>query len=207
LLESADVNTTHKFLSFRCTGCGNCCKEPLLPLTDVDLQRIVERTGDDPEEVVVWIDRWGIDMDDEPEAFVSLRQGRRVMVLRHQHSRCRYLGSDNRCTIYSSRPLGCRIYPFDPTFSRSGELRRLKVIHAVEECPYELDGKNDVATLYRLHERYEAGLKTYKERVAYWNSAQRRRKRLGRAAQTAREFLAFLGIGAQGQRAAALRAT
>ena len=67
-------------------------------------------------------------MDDEPEAFASLRQGKRVMVLRHENGGCRYLGDDNRCTIYTSRPLGCRVYPFDPEFTSKGKLRRLKIV-------------------------------------------------------------------------------
>jgi hypothetical protein len=61
--------TGQKFLKFRCTGCGNCCKDPLLPLTDQDVVRITQRTGDDPRDFVRWVDRDGIDMDDEPEAF------------------------------------------------------------------------------------------------------------------------------------------
>jgi len=52
--------------------------------------------------------------------------------LRHERGGCRYLGEDNRCTIYSSRPLGCRVYPFDPDFSRAGKLVRLKIVKATE---------------------------------------------------------------------------
>ena len=109
-------------LKFRCTGCGNCCKEPLLPLTAADVKRISERTGDAPTDIVRFIDRNAIDMDDEPESFAMLRQGRRVMILRHQGGGCRYLGKDERCTIYGARPLGCRIFPFDPTFDKKGKL-------------------------------------------------------------------------------------
>jgi len=76
--------TGAEFLSFRCTGCGNCCKEPLLPITDADVRRITRRTGDPASELVRWVDADGIDMDDEPEAFVRLRQGKRVMVLRQE---------------------------------------------------------------------------------------------------------------------------
>jgi Fe-S-cluster containining protein len=183
----------HKLLAFRCTRCGNCCKDPLLPLTDADLSRIVERTGDDPREVVRWVDRDGIDMDDEPEGFVRLRQGKRVMVLRHQNGACRYLGDDGRCSIYASRPLGCRIFPFDPSFSRDGKLRRLTLIDA-GECKYELDGHNDVDALQALHERYEAQSASYHERIAEWNRLQAGRRRRGQVAQSAREFLEFLGV-------------
>ena len=182
-----------QFLKFRCTGCGSCCKEPLLPLTDADVRRISERTRDSAADIVKWVDKGGIDMDDEPEAFATLRQGKRVMVLRHENGGCRYLGDDNRCTIYTSRPLGCRVYPFDPDFKRDGTLKRLKIVEATE-CPYELDGKNDVDTIRALDERYQEAHRKYNERVAEWNKEQTRRKRRGESAQTAKDFLAYLGL-------------
>jgi Fe-S-cluster containining protein len=183
-----------KLLGFRCTGCGNCCKEPLLPLTDADVRRISLRTGDPARDIVRWVDRHGIDMDDEPEAFVILRQGKRVMVLRHERGGCRYLGADNRCTIYTSRPLGCRVFPFDPEFSKKGKIRRLAIVKATEECPYELDGRNDVAEIRDLDQRYRDAHTDYNTKVATWNREQQKRKRAGKAAQPASAFLAFLGL-------------
>ncbi len=131
-----------------------------------------------------------------------LRQGKRIMTMRQGRGGCRYLGSDDRCTIYSIRPLGCRAFPFDPTFKRDGTLRRLKLIEATE-CPYELDGQNDVDAMRQLHERYDAATDDYQQKVAEWNRLQRRRRRQGKAAQTSREFLRFPrdphGTGAKGE--------
>ena len=182
-----------KYLRFHCTGCGNCCREPLLPLTDDDVRRIARRTGDLPGDFVAWVDRHGIAMDDEPEAFVMLRQGKRVMVLRHQRGRCRYLGEDDRCTIYASRPLGCRIFPFDPDFSRRGTLKRFALIEATE-CPYTLEGHTRVEALRALDERYTIAQARYHQKVAEWNRIQRGRRRQRKAAQRAGEFLEFLGV-------------
>lgn len=183
----------HRYLAFRCTGCGNCCKDPLLPLSHDDLRRVSRRTGEDPSEFVRWVTKDEIQMDDEPEAFVVLRQGKRVMTLAHGRRGCRYLGKDDRCTIYGSRPLGCRIFPFDPSFDRAGKLRHLKLIDATD-CEYELDGRNDVAEIRALHEKYEDASDAYHQRVAEWNRAQTARRRQGRAAQTAREFFEYLGF-------------
>lgn len=182
-----------RFLKFRCTGCGNCCKDPILPLTDRDVLRIKDGTGAAPESFVRWVDRNGIEMDDEPEAFVRLRQGKRVMVMRQGAGGCHFLGKDDRCTIYGSRPLGCRIFPFDPTYSKQGKLVRLKLIQATE-CLYELDGDNDADAMQRLHGKHNGATSRYHARVAIWNQEQSRRVRHGRVAQSAREFLSFLGL-------------
>jgi Fe-S-cluster containining protein len=185
--------TIRDLLKFRCTGCGNCCKEPLLPLTHEDLTRLVLHTGQDAMKLVRFVSRDEINMDDEPEGFALLRQGRRAMVLRHARGGCLYLGEDNRCTVYSHRPLGCRIFPFDPTFSKSGRLIRLQLIQATD-CPYETDGHNSIKDLEKLNQRYDSAMTRYHARIADWNDRQRRRKRLGRPARSARRFLEFLGV-------------
>lgn len=164
-----------------------------MPLTDVDLKKIMKRTGDRARDIVRWVSRHEIDLDGEPEAFAQLRVGRRVMVLAHDRRGCRYLGKDDRCTIYGARPLGCRVFPFDPTFAKDGKLRRLKLIPATE-CIYELDGHNDADRLRELHSRFEAETDRYHERVAVWNREQTARKRRGLAPQSARAFLSFLGV-------------
>jgi len=44
-----------------------------------------------------------------PEGFSSRRAG--VTYLRNVKHRCVFLSEDSRCRVYSSRPLGCRLYP------------------------------------------------------------------------------------------------
>ncbi len=181
-----------KYLKFRCSQCGRCCRDPLLPLTDHDVRRFLETTGDRTEDLIRWASHRDIELN-EPEWFVSIRQGKRVMVLRHQRGGCWYLGRDRRCTAYQHRPLGCRVFPFDPTFDTRGELRRLELIRATD-CPRALDGSNDLASLRALHRMYEGATEAYLARVAEWNRHQRRRRRAGKAAQTGREFLVYLGL-------------
>jgi len=103
------------------------------------------------------------------------------------------LGSDDRCTIYGQRPLGCRIFPFDPSFTESGKLRRLKLIDATE-CKYELDGRNDLGKIRELHQKHTEATRSYQEKVASWNARQAERKKRGRKPQTAADFFDFLGL-------------
>lgn len=187
-----------RFLKFRCTTCGNCCKDPLLPLNDVDLSRLAAHTGDSPLSIVKWVTRHEIAMEDEPEAFVRLKQGKRVMVLGHRRGACRYLGKDNRCTVYTARPSGCRVFPFDSTFTRDGRLKRLQLIQATE-CLYQLDGENDVDQIRSQRESHDAEQHRYYDRVAEWNRLQERAKRRGARVGSARDFLDFLGVSLPGE--------
>ncbi len=167
----------------------------LLPLTDADVSRIAEATGDDPMSIVRWVSADGIELSDVPEVFVQLRQGRRVMVLRHARGGCRYLGTEQNpdaCRMYEDRPLGCRIFPFEPTFTKGGSLKHLHLIDTTE-CPYELDGANDLDKLRTLSDRFDEEWTTYCERIELWNRQQRNRRRRGVERLSGRAFLSFLG--------------
>ena len=132
-------------------------------------------------------------MDDEPEAFVRLKQGKRVMVLGHRRGACRYLDNDDRCSVYAARPSGCRVFPFDSSFTRDGRLKRLQLIQATE-CLYELDGDNRVEQIRSQHELHSAEQHRYYQRVAEWNRLQERARRRGVRVGAARAFLEFLGL-------------
>lgn len=154
----------------------------------------MSRTGQDARRIVAWADRDGLALDDD-DYFVRLRAGKRVMVLRHEAGACRFLDESDRCGIYAARPLGCRIFPFDPRFDRRGKLRRLELIPATD-CRYALDGENDAAALRRLSDRHDDATERYLERVAAWNRAQAARAQSGLQTQSAVRFFEFLGVAA-----------
>lgn len=187
------MSIDRSLLKFHCTGCGNCCREPLLPLTDWDLRRLVEQTRRPPREIVRWVSAQQIDLDDEPQAFVRLRAGKRVMTLRHGRSGCIFLDPNQRCTVYGSRPLGCRVFPFDSKFDRSGKIRRLELIHATD-CPYELTGKHSISTIRSQQLEFLDEVDAYQAKIAAFNALQRGRGQRGRPLMTGRDFFRFLGL-------------
>ncbi len=166
------------WLKFRCTECGNCCRDPLLPMNGADLARLVAHTGQRPASIVRFVRTDRIDMDDEPEARIVLSEGTRIMVLRQARGACQFLGDDDRCQVYPQRPLGCRVFPFDPTFTQRGKLRRLQLIEATD-CPYELDGNNDPDRIVALQRQLDQQTEAFYTFIKRWNRNQQRRRREG----------------------------
>jgi len=78
---------------FQCTICGECCQLEVF-LTNADIERIKLGVG--------------------AETSMLEALGNRGTLSAHEDkAACRFL-NDNRCSIYESRPLQCRLYPFFP---------------------------------------------------------------------------------------------
>jgi Fe-S-cluster containining protein len=178
-------------LSFRCTACGNCCRALRVALTALDLRRLTEATGQSHEELVEWLAPDAVDMAGEPQSFVELSSGRRLMVLAQRGGACALLAADERCSAYAARPRDCQAYPFD--FERapgvSGK-RRLALL-PLHDCAYADDGAQDPSTLERIDDARQRELERYQELVAHWNRQAFHRRRLGKPVGAASAFLAF----------------
>jgi len=96
-------------LGFSCTRCGECCRgesgdDPLVLVTPAEVREIIRSDGSRWEEVA--------------EPFPCfIRHGESgshtfEWCLRRDGDRCRFLGEEGGCGIYTSRPWICRTYPF-----------------------------------------------------------------------------------------------
>lgn len=179
-----------RLFGFNCTACGHCCRHFRVPVTDADVRRL--NAGIQPRPFAEWLE-WmtpsEVDMTGEPETFVELPVGRRLLVLRHVENGCVFL-QDNRCTLYASRPRSCRLYPWDVQLGRRGGVRRLKLIHQFEPCEATFDASVRPAHLAEQKWLERRELAAYVAKVMEWNRVQRRRQRLGKPLLTAEAFLA-----------------
>jgi Fe-S-cluster containining protein len=178
--------------SFRCTSCGNCCRSLRVAITIRDLARLMIATQLAPSELVDWLAPEAVDMTGEPQSFVELDAGRRLLVLARQGDACRLLGDDNLCRAYAARPRDCRAFPFDfgpPNPDGSGQ-RRLGLLPLVD-CDFATDGHNDEAALAVEDRARWDELAQYQALVAKWNQRAWHRRRLHKAAGSAEQFLAF----------------
>lgn len=181
-------------LKFRCTGCGNCCRSLRVVLTSLDLRRLVDATGHPARELVTWLAPDAVDMSGEPDGFVELSEGRRLMVLAQRAGACVLLDADDRCRAYSARPRDCRAFPFDFEGAGAGApalaARQLRLL-PLADCHFADDGENDGTALATEDAERWRELASYHRLVARWNRRAFHRRRLMRAVGSADDFLGF----------------
>lgn len=104
---------------FRCTACGNCCRGPGSVFFT-------------PDELEAAFRHLAVHGEDRERWRRLVVQGEHNGYLVHRTAgACRFLGSDNRCTVYPVRPLQCRTFPFWPsTFADRKQLEA-----TARECP------------------------------------------------------------------------
>jgi len=175
-----------KYLNFRCTGCGNCCRETVVLLTDADVTRIAEGTGRAPREFVRFFGPDAVEMGSRHPLWVRFDRGRAVMALKWQGGHCMFLESDNRCSIYDHRPVTCREHPFNVTLSDTGAVERISLSRVVK-CPHDWDGRTSLTAIRSVVRWNERQSDVYEEKIKAWN------RRRG-AKRTRPEFLRYLGL-------------
>ncbi len=181
-----------KFLKFRCTDCGNCCTDTIVPVTSEDVARLVKGTGLAAADVAQFYKASEFEDEGVGLHFVKLDVGSRVMGLKKrfdekdEREACKFF-KDNRCSVYEHRPVTCRVWPFTLSFDETGKrLSRLEINDALP-CPFELDGSNDPAKLISDWKWDDKQDDTYEAIVKAWN--------LEHAGGTEEQYFAFLGLG------------
>ena len=90
----------HKGLRFRCTQCGNCCRNhgeyTHVYLSEVELEAMPRHLGLSRR---AFLERYCTEADG-------------WVVLRMDEPACPFLGEDARCAVYPVRPKQCATWPF-----------------------------------------------------------------------------------------------
>lgn len=175
-----------QFLRFRCTHCGNCCTDTIVPVTDADVLRLSRGTGLAAPEFCAFFGPSDFEHEEKELGWVNLEEGTRVMALAKQSEKdaCVFF-KDERCSVDQHRPTTCRVYPFLLRFDRQGKPRSLAINDAVE-CPFELDSRQKLAEIvgnWRLDDRQD---EAYFAKVRAWNGAH--------PGGTRADFFRYLGL-------------
>ena len=176
-----------KYLGFRCTGCGNCCRGTIVMVTDADMRRLEQDAGRPLKELVRFVNEGDVRIEKRSPWWIRLGETRAVLALRHrQGGACTFLDDDNRCTIYEHRPIACREHPLDVTVSDRGAVEHIALSDIVE-CPHDWDGKQTRRELRALNSWNAEQSDAYLDEVERWNRLRSIRK-------TRPGFLRYLGF-------------
>jgi Fe-S-cluster containining protein len=158
-------------------------------VTALDVQRLAAATGKAASTLVEWLAPDAVDMSGEPESFVELSEGRRLMVLAQRDGACALLGGDDSCRAYAARPRDCRAYPFDfePPPHPGSSKRRLALL-PLDGCEFAEDGDNDADDLEAQDRLRFEELARYQAHVARWNRLAWHRRRLHQRVGGASDF-------------------
>jgi len=124
---------------FQCIKCGICCgdtkeKTRCILLSRAEADQIAKATSQPISKFAAKIE------GKAPYSYVMKKR---------ENGKCAFLEND-RCTVYSLRPLICRFYPFELKVSHSGK----PIFLYTEECPGINNGrllnKGDFRKMFRL---------------------------------------------------------
>ena len=165
-------------IRFSCHHTGHCCTDVVCLPTPWDVIRIVREEGTNPAEFLEFL---------TPEEITGVAKGdptwlkvgdeRYLMALKRDTKGCYFLDKKTRyCTIYESRPILCRLYPFKLTEFRDGTWKGF-TLHTDVGCPRHRDGIVETRPLYALYLDDSSHQQDYEDLVAVFNQRDYPEKR------------------------------
>ncbi len=157
-------------VNFRCHSCGHCCTDVICLPTPWDVIRMARETGKNPYRFLEFITPDDIDgVEKNDPTWLKVKNKRYMMALKRSAQGCHFLDKQTkRCTIYESRPLLCRLYPFKLEETRDGEFKGFS-LHKDVGCPKNRDGVMDTEPLYEIYKEDAEHHEDYDALVAAFN--------------------------------------
>ena len=123
-------------IRFKCTLCGECCKRYWIPITHIDIARIVKYGGYDVESFIALFNKDMTTGWDYPE--IRMRDGVYYLILKKKvDGTCifnEWVNGNLICKIHKFKPLTCRFYPF--VYWVEDNIVKFEVYNdAIEFCP------------------------------------------------------------------------
>jgi Fe-S-cluster containining protein len=152
-------------------------------VTHKDLARLARAAGLPAARIVRFCSFSEMDYNPESGLWITLKSGKRAMVLRKKADKCLFQTQNNACAVYGARPQTCRTFPYN-VYLEDGETEIC--LNAAVKCNAEKCKKIDLETLIsdtRKENREDAA---YHRLVKKWNQSPRK--------GGAGDFLRFLGF-------------
>ena len=180
------ANSAKKSKKVICSGCGTCCREPIVPVTHKDISRLSCFVNKAPGDFVRFYPTSLMDYDPQSPMWVRLKSGKRAMGLKRVKNRCIFLDDTNRCSVYRVRPMTCRNFPYDVDLEENTENNIQIGLNHIVKCNARFCSDTDFSDILTLARQEMREDLQYHTLVKRWNS---RRKR-----GDATEFLSFIEL-------------
>lgn len=169
-------STIDKWLKAKCLGCGRCCTETVVPVTDTDVKRLMKFTKKTADEIVTFLGTEDVEWEDGDDSWITTNNGPKFLALIKKHGRCQFLDESNRCTVYEARPMTCRTFPLqifindDKTAIENITLNRIvKKSYPFSEKPTKT---REVAFEQGLAEDRDDA--SFRKKIKKWNDEKRK---------------------------------
>lgn len=158
------------FVRFKCHHCSHCCTEVVCLPTPWDVRRIMRETGAEPKDFLEFLPPDEIsDVEADDPTWLDVHGRKYIMALRRDGNGCHFLDRQTRfCSIYASRPILCRLYPFAYEEATNGGSPGFS-LHTDVGCPRHRDSVVPVAPLLELFNEDQRHQQEYQALVREFN--------------------------------------
>ena len=171
----------------KCARCGNCCREPVVPITHKDLARLIKSTGRAVREIVRFCPLSEMEYDPEAGLWITFGASKRAMVLRRRSGGCIFQTDQNACSVYAARPQTCRTFPYSVHFEDKGDKTVSEIsLNDILNCNVIKCSKVDIDAIINDVRKENRDDKEYYKLVKRWNDLN--------STGTTKDFLQFIGF-------------
>ena len=180
-----------------CAQCGSCCCDPVIEVTDFDLKRLVKHTGIPADKLIKLYALSDFEDDDgSGEDWITFSYGKRKIALRKKRNGdCMFLSKDRNCTVYTARPLACRVFPIDVILNEDNKVTDLDMSDVVQDKFIRCKHIN--GNLRSFDDFRKTALQAGKESDLCWKKIKRWNGLPEKGGKD--EFLDFLGLDSTGK--------
>jgi len=135
--EAGDITILNN-IYFKCTGCAECCRLNNIPVTEKDVQRMMDN-GLEVDQFLESLSPVLIPSTNVKGGFVKAYILRKKPFVKE----CAFLENNLLCKIHSFKPLACQLYPFAVRKSDEGFIA---IIHPDTVCKFiDVDVEEEVS--------------------------------------------------------------
>lgn len=174
-----------KFPLITCNRCSYCCREPLVPVTHKDVKRILKFTKLKVNEIVRFYSPKEMEYDKDSDMWIRFTYGKRALGLKKRDGHCIFLDESNNCTVYKTRPMTCRTFPYEVYLDDNGSVESAAQ-NEVLTCAATVSKTDTFDDIIRMVKKENDEDDDFFDLIYDWNHREEK--------GSSKDFLEFVGL-------------